>query len=189
MKGNRYLLPADKLVNRLAPYYLCGRKHILFLQSMVAPLKTLNGEFCRFAGEKHIEARMTSQVMYFEWFLNHKFSKYLKNGEERITLSEGSPLGADIYRENSLAGKPFTVWYNLQEIPVTLSPEENPREFYYLMEEKTINKVSFLILVPEITLPQKEFVQMLSYVTDTYRIAGKTYLIRINDTEIDPNQY
>lgn len=188
MKENRYKLPTDKLVNRLVPYYLSGRKYILFLQSLVKPLSSLNGKFRIFAAEKHIEARMTSQVMYFEWYLNHKFARYLKEDGERIIIHESISLGVDIYHEDSLAGKPFTIWHNLEEIPAATKPEENPKEFYYLTEEKKINKVSFMVWVPEITIGQKEFVYMLSFVINTYKAAGKTYLIKINNTEIKPNQ-
>ena len=74
----RYKLPIDKLVNQLVPHYLGGRKYILFIQSLVYPLKIINDRFIDFAKERHIEARMTSQVMYFEWYLNHKFGKYLR---------------------------------------------------------------------------------------------------------------
>ena len=35
----RYKLPIDKLVNRLVPYYLNGRRYILLLQSLVYPCK------------------------------------------------------------------------------------------------------------------------------------------------------
>lgn len=186
MKDNRYSLPTNKLVNRLVPYYLSGRKYILFLQSLVWPLYSLSEKFRAFAAEKHIEARMTSQVMYFEWYLNHKFARYFTDSGERISLKESTPLGVDIYHENSLTSKPFTVWYNLEEILSVTAPEENPRELYHLMEEKKINKVSFVVLVPETSIGQKEFVYMLSYVVNTYKVSGKTYLIKINNTEFKP---
>lgn len=187
MRENRYALPTDKLVNRLVPYYLSGRKYILFLQSLVWPLRSLNEKFRVFALEKHIEARMTSQMMYFEWYLNHKFARYLKNSGERIVISDSSPLGVDIYHEDSEYSKPFTVWYNLEEVSPATKPEELPREFHYFTEEKTINKVSFRILVPEISIPEKEFVYMLCFVINTYKVAGKTYLIKIDQTETTPN--
>lgn len=60
--------------------------------------------------EKHIEARMTSQVMYFEWFLNYKFSRYFADSTDRIIITESTPLGVDIYRENAVNSRPFTVW-------------------------------------------------------------------------------
>lgn len=188
MRENRYKLPTDKLVNRLVPYYLEGRKYILFLQSLVWPLRSLSEKFRAFAGEKHIEARMTSQVMYFEWYLNHKFASLLKNPGERITISHGNPLGADIYHQDALEGKPFTVWYNLEEVASVTNPLEKPRELYFLTEDKLINKVSFMVLVPEISIPEKEFVYMLSFIVNTYKVAGKTYLIKIEQREITPNK-
>jgi len=39
-----------------------------------------------------------------------------------------------------------------------------------------------MILVPQINIPEKEFVYMLSFVINTYKVAGKTYLIKIDQT-------
>ena len=85
---SRYKLPIDKLVNRLVPHYIAGRRFILFVQSTLYPLQSTNEWFRSFAREKHIEARMTSQVIYFEWFLNYKFSKYFKDSRDRIFIKE-----------------------------------------------------------------------------------------------------
>ncbi|MEG0646452.1 MAG: hypothetical protein RR471_04705 [Bacteroides sp.] len=182
----RYRLPTDKLINRLVPYYLSGRKYILLLQSMVYPLQSLNDRFVEFAREKHLEARMTSQIIYFEWYLNHKFSRYFANAEDRIFITESTSLGVDIYHEDATNGKPFTVWIQGEEI-VTVNPLEEPREFYRLAEEKMINKVSFMVNVPSVTITTKELVYMLSFVVNTYKVAGKTYLIKIDGREIESN--
>ncbi len=184
----RYNLPTDRLVNQLVPHFLGGRKYILFIQSLVYPLKSLNERFRRFAKEKHIEARMTSQVLYFEWYLNYKFREYLSDKQERIIIQESQSIGIDIYHEASRFGKPFTIWYNLEEIASYTPQDEHPREFYFLSEEKAINKVSFMVVVPRISISQKEFVYMLSYIINIYKTAGKTYLIKIEDQEITPNK-
>lgn len=184
----RYRLPTDRLVNQLVPHFLGGRKYILFIQSLVYPLKSLNERFVRFAKEKHIEARMTSQMFYFEWYLNHKFAEYLTDRQERIVIQESQSIGVDVYHEDSRVGRPFTIWYNLEEIGSCTPEDERPREFYFLSEEKTINKVSFIVVVPRISVSQKEFVYMLSYVVNTYKTAGKTYLIKIENQEITPNK-
>lgn len=182
----RYKLPTDRLVNQLVPHFLSGRKYILFLQSLVYPLQTLNERFTAFAREKHIEARMTSQVMWFEWYLNYKFRKYLADTQDGIYIKENSSIGVDIYHEGARNACPFTVWFD-NELVVTVNPEEKPREFYYLAEEKAINKVSFMACVPPVTIETVEFVYMLSHVVNTYKIAGKTYLIKIDSREIEPN--
>lgn len=47
----RYKLPTDRLVNQLVPHFLTGRRYILFIQSLVYPLKTLNERFIEYAKE------------------------------------------------------------------------------------------------------------------------------------------
>ena len=88
----RYKLPIDRLVNQLVPHYLSGRRFILFVQSCLYPLQGLNERFRTFARERHIEARMTSQVIYFEWYLNYRFGKYLKDGRDRIFIRDSGSL-------------------------------------------------------------------------------------------------
>lgn len=183
----RYKLPTERLINQLVPRFLTGRKYILFLQSLVSPLQTLNDKFVEFAKEKHIEARMTSQVIYFEWYLNHKFGKYITDPRDKIYISGSRTIGVDLYHESAKYGRPFTIWKNLEEAATVTNPEELPREFYYISEEKAINKVSFMVCVPPINIPQKEFVYMLSFVVNTYKVAGKTYLIKIDTEEVKPN--
>ena len=51
----RYKLSTDYLTNCLVPHYLSGRRFILWVQSLVWPLQTLNDRFCEFAREKRIE--------------------------------------------------------------------------------------------------------------------------------------
>lgn len=183
----RYRINTDKLINRLVPPFLEGRRYILFLQSLVYPLMTLNGHFMEFAREKHIQARMTSQVMYLEWYLNYKFGQYLFDKADRIFISETLPLGVDIYHERAVGGRPFTIWLQGEKVEVT-DRQEAPREFYRKAEEKTVNKASFMVNVPPVTIPTQELVYMLSFVVNTYKIAGKTYLIKMDGEEIKPNK-
>lgn len=103
----RYNLPTDRLVNQLVPHFLNGRKYILFLQSLVYPLQVLNERFTDFTKEKHIEARMTSQVMWFEWYLNYKFRKYLADAHDGIYIKESSLIGVDIYHEGARNARPL----------------------------------------------------------------------------------
>jgi hypothetical protein len=121
----RYRLPTDRLINQLTPHYLPGRRYILFLQSLVYPLWTLNGRFVAFAREKQIEARMTCQVICFEWYLNRKFGKYLAHSGEAICISESTSIGVDIYREDAQKAKPFTVWKE-NELVFTNREDEKP---------------------------------------------------------------
>ena len=182
----RYKLPIDRLVNQLVPHYLSGRRFILFVQSCLSPLQGLNERFRTFARERHIEARMTSQVIYFEWYLNYRFGKYLKDGRDRIFIRDSESLGVDLYHEKSEYQRPCTLWFNGEEITAT-DEAERPRPFYRLAEEKIVNKVSFMVCVPPVTVAARELVYMLSFAVNRYRIAGKTYLIKIDEEEYEPN--
>jgi hypothetical protein len=150
-------------------------------------LQSLNERFRTFARERHIEARMTSQVIYFEWFLNYRFGKYIKDGKDRIFIKDSTSVGVDLYHEGAEYQRPFTVWYNGEQV-TTDNEAERPRPFYLLAEEKLINKVSFMVCVPPVTIPPRELVYMLSYVVNTYKTAGKTYLIKIDEDEYTPNK-
>lgn len=107
----RYKLSIDRTVNRLVPHYLSGRKFILFVQSCLYPLQRTNEWFRSFTRKRHIEARMTSQVIYFEWFLNYRFGKYIKDGKDRIFIKDSTSVGVDLYHEGAEYQRPFTVWY------------------------------------------------------------------------------
>ena len=155
----RYKLPIDRSVNRLVPHYLSGRRFILFVQSCLYPLQSLND----------------------------RFGKYIKDGKDRIFIKDSTSVGVDLYHEGAEYQRPFTVWYNGEQV-TTDNEAERPRPFYLLAEEKLINKVSFMVCVPPVTIPPRELVYMLSYVVNTYKTAGKTYLIKIDEDEYTPNK-
>ena len=187
MANNRYRLPTDRLINRLTPHDLPGRCYILLLQSLVWPLQNLNNRFCVWARERQIEARMTSQVMWFEWWLNYRFRRYFRDMSDTIHITDSTPLGVDLYHERATVGRPFTVWYEGEQV-TTDRDDETPRPLHLHAEEKSLAKVSFMVCVPSITIPAQEFIYMLSYAVNTYRTAGKTYLIKIDGEELKPNQ-
>lgn len=93
----------------------------------------------------------------------------------------------DLYHEDAEYQRPYTVWYNGEEIQVA-DETERPRPFYRLVEEKLINKVSFVVCVPAVNITHQDLVYMLSYVVNTYKLAGKTYLIKIDKEEYQPNK-
>ena len=183
--NKRYRLPTDRLVNRLTPHYLGGRRYLLLAQSLVWPLKCLNDRFCDWARERQLEARMTSQVIWFEWWLNYRFRHYFADERDCIYIGDSLSLGVDLYHEGSATSRPFTLWYDKEQIDV-IHEAELPRALYLFPEEKAIRKVSFTVCVPSIRTETQEFVYLLSHAVNMYRTAGKTYLIKIDGEEIKP---
>ena len=143
----RYKLSIDRTVNRLVPHYLSGRRFILFVQSCLYPLQCTNERFRDFTKEMHIRARMTSQVIYFEWFLNYKFGKYIRDGKDRILIRDSESVGVDLYHEGAEYQRPCTIWYNGEQI-ISDNDAERPRPFYLLIEEKPYQQGQLCGLCP-----------------------------------------
>lgn len=167
----RYLLNIDKSVNDLTHFAIRGRKYILILQSLLYPMRQLNDKFIQFAKDKHIEARMTSQVIYFEWFLNYKLNGYFINQSDQITIESEATKGVPIFHGGN--SDTFVVWK--RGTNNDLSPA-----FYHKTEELEQDRYSFIVNCPAIKDQYKsEFAFALKHWVDKYKTAGKTYLIKI----------
>lgn len=174
----RYWINIDKTVNQLVPYYLGGRKLILYLQAILHPLQGLSDRFSSWAKETRIEASMTSQVFKLEWFLNRRFSKYFMDPDERITFSNAIKTGLALYYQDSgvtLADNPVmtTQQHHTPSSPILRYISETPDECSF----------SFLVSSPRIDtrkIRTEDYLSQLQYWIDRYRIAGKTYKIIIN---------
>lgn len=170
----RYWMNFDKTINQLVPYYLGGRKLILYLQALIKPLQMISDEFSEYAKEMKIEASMTSQIMIFEWYLNRKFSKYFLDPSERIVITNGVHLGVPIYHENAdIPSSEHMVLYNASE-------NTNTDALYYEDEKTNESKVSFIVSTPHINtelISEEKYEAMVKHYIDRYRIANKTYLL------------
>lgn len=167
----RYQLNINKSVNDLTHFAIRGRKYILLLQSMLYPIQQNNDKFVQFANDKHIEARMTSQIIYFEWFLNYKLKEYYVNQADHITIESEATMGIPIFHGTNNAT--FVLWE--RGVNNSISPV-----FYHKSEELEVNRYSFIVNCPTIQDQLKnEFSFALKYWVDKYKTAGKTYLIKI----------
>jgi hypothetical protein len=167
-----YQINTDKLVNQLVPHYLGGRRIILFLQSLLQPLKTLNQTWKEWADEKRIEAALTSQVIMMEYFLNRKFKKYFANASQQIVISDGEINGTPMYWQstNSIDD---VILYNASE-------GKEATTFKWENEKLASSDYSFIVNCPAVNtslVSETEFTAMVSYYIEKYRIAGKTFKI------------
>lgn len=172
----RYYINFDKTVNQLVPYYIGGRKLILYLQALLHPLRKLNDEFIGYAKETRIEAAMTSQIFKFEWYLNRKFKQYFVNGG-KITINNSEVLGTPIYKQSAnIPERDNILVFRESEI-------DNSKQFIlYRSDEQTDeSSVSFVVTIPKIDtrlISEQKYIAMLKYVIDRYRLANKTYIIK-----------
>jgi hypothetical protein len=180
----RYSINFEKLINRLLPHFLCGRKLILVIRSLVEPLQSLNDEWCEWAREKRIETRMTSQVILFEWYLNRKFSKYFLDPQTSITIDNGESQGTAFYFQSQENDSDEGVNPILRlETEVTNSGITESAILFTQAENTTLG-FSFVVNVPAINtaaIKQEVFLYSLKYYIDKYKITNKTYKIIITE--------
>lgn len=171
-----YRINMDRLVNQLVPHYLGGRKLILYLQSLLQPLNSLNQTWKERADDMRIEAAMTSQVIMLEYFLNKKYKKYFADQSKHIVISDGSVNGVPLYWEgNSAVGISSFPVYNEGESAVS---GHEPQPLRWKDEKAAHNEVSFTVSCPTINtqmITQAEVEAMIIYWVNRYRIAGKKF--------------
>lgn len=170
----RYFINFDKTINQLTPSYIGGRKLILFIQSLLSPLRSVNDEFVDWAKETRIEASMTSQVFQFEWYLNRKFSKYFIDSAHRIVITNSTQTGVPIYAENASIPKSDHMVSHFEEENIKDEP------LYFQNEKTATNSCSFIVsspIIDESKISIDAYRAMLSYYIDKYKLANKTYII------------
>lgn len=184
----RYAINFDRVINQLVPYYLGGRRLILYLQSCIKPLQSINDNFVDWAKETKIEAAMTSQIFKLEWFLNRKFQKYFADTSQRITIKNGEKIGTPIYNQSA------SDVLDSDQLILYQEQENNSGDTALLFHNNELSEgasYSFLVCCPELWknensgllrdgITEKEFIAMLSHYVDKYRISGKTYKIIFN---------
>lgn len=168
-----YTVNTDKLVNRLVPHYLGGRRLVLFLQSCMQPLNSLAKQWKEWADEKILEASTTSQVILLEYYLNHKFNKYLSDKSQRIVISDGTANGLPIYREGVETPDHTSLYYEDEGA-------EQATVLRYKDEQTTTSDVSFAVSCPLVDpqlISEEEMTAMISSHVRKYCIAGKKFKV------------
>lgn len=167
---NRYKINTDGIANQTTPWILKSKRMILIIQSLLYPIQKMGDRFNIWANEKAIEASVTSQTGYFEWFLNRKFKMYFE-ADGRISLLNTINVGTPVFNEDE-KGKSilYTADGNLKDAHPVYRVYENTGDLAY----------SFLVLVPKVSkIPQEEFNDMVAYWVDKYKVVGKTYKIKV----------
>ena len=87
MDSRRFEIDNATVISKLLPYFIRGRKVILFLEAIAHPLVSIHNAFLEWGVEKQIECCVTSQKDVLLWYLTHVFKKYFVNTGEKFELS------------------------------------------------------------------------------------------------------
>lgn len=175
----RYHIDFGKVINRLTPHYLGGRQFLAFMTAIIKPLQDTNEAFVAWAKECKIEASMTSQVLYFEWYLNRKFRSYFVDPTASITIiNSAKTTGTPIFNQGSeMEGREDFKVFGEGEPQADLTSK-----LYHEHENVEYLSHSFTIVSPQIkdgdTPASKDVYEgLIRYIVDKYKLAGKTYEI------------
>lgn len=175
-----YRINTDRVVNQLIPHYLGGRKLILYVQSLLEPLNSLNRKWQQAARKKIIESKMTSQVILLENFLNQEFGKYLIDPSQRILISDGVIPGVPVYWEEAEEKVDGLVLYKDKEPEIS---GHKAKPFYWEDEQNSKSNVSFTVFCPPVNdklISKEELTGMITYYVNMYKIAGKKFVVTYN---------
>lgn len=183
----RYAIDFNISAGQLLPFYLRGVRLLKFLNSTLKPLQSLNMDFREYAKEERIKAAMNSQVIKLEWFLTRMFKKHFANEAENICIVNRQMLGTAVFNqayENININVEHLSLFNNNETPAA----DNQHAVFYQDGEMTeMCPCSFVVEVPKLKtklpggIKEKELINQLRHQIETYRLAGRTYKIRINN--------
>lgn len=78
-----------KLVGRILPFYLRGRRIALFILACLSPLVSCHKRFMSWALENWIAVHITCQKKSIIWYLNYKFKQYYANPNDSFHIEFG----------------------------------------------------------------------------------------------------
>lgn len=202
MNSIQYHININKTICRLLPFYLRGRRLILFLEGIASPLNSFNtGEkaFHKWANETLIEASMSAQPMRLEWYLNHLFKEEWGLKED-IRISNYSPTQCIVYRKDECGerhtidgrNKPITpnmtpaIIYSKQDVRLADNKPVFDGKSVKLVNNRIKSEVdgigsNILIQIPKIqntNLDTDECIMRLKKIVNKYMPVSGTYTIR-----------
>lgn len=122
LSPEKYQIDNARAICRLLPFWIRGRKMILFLEAISHPLEKIHDAFKEWAYERLIDAAITSQQLSLVWFLNHRLRKHFVNqGDSFRITSDAFSEGEIVYNfsENLLAGNHYAYDYGEEVEPAT----------------------------------------------------------------------
>lgn len=116
-----YSVNIPKAINRLLPYYLRGRKTMLFLHAISSPLSFFNDDdtgFSPWAHTRLYELSMTAQKKRLEWHLNNVVAV---DGEieldDEITIEDEPYASAVCYYDREIQDRTIAPLFYANGIP------------------------------------------------------------------------
>ena len=92
-----------KIISRLLPFWLKGKKAILFLSAILNPLKAVHNNFRAWALEHFIIAHITAQKQSLEWYLTYRLKEHFVHEDDMFEVIQdvGTPENIIFFNRES----------------------------------------------------------------------------------------
>jgi hypothetical protein len=118
MNTRIYDIDNSRIICRVLPFFVRGRRMILFLEAVASPLARLHKSFLKWAYRIIVGTRATSQTTVFIWYLNYLFREHFKDKNDSFTIGQdqdGDYMLAINPDEHQIAAMFFPYIYSIGE--------------------------------------------------------------------------
>lgn len=121
-----YSVNIGKQINRLLPYYLRGRKMMLFLHAICSPLQIFNDEndgFNPWAHRRLLDLSMTAQKLRLVWYLNNVVvpdNKIVLKTNQKIAINDEVTAASIAYFKTEIRDQSTAPLFYPHSIPTVL---------------------------------------------------------------------
>ena len=116
MDTERYSINTARTICETTPFFVRGRKLLLFLEAVAHPLVSIHDEFKKWAVERNIEASVTSQILPLQWYLTYKFKSIFLDKTNSFRIIDNTMSDAWLsYKDEHMAIELKKVLTNVDE--------------------------------------------------------------------------
>lgn len=183
MTTDIYNISNAKTICRTLPFFVRGRKMILFLEAAASPLISLHKTFLKWVMKMIIKTKITSQIGVLIWYLNYLFKERFLNESDSFDIDD--EVGIDWltgfnYREIAM--------YGIVGVRI-FSTEENEFESEYSISKPTkdinkrLDRVPIIVHAPKLNgeYTEADYVRDILEVIDEYKTSFREWKVVIND--------
>jgi len=169
----RYDLGIDSTVSRLIPSAFRNPKIYEWVRSFTYPLVEINTEFKTFAEEKILEAKISSQTMLLEHYINYKFKPLFPNPDtDFVSIKHSGEIADATFNKDEGVGSSPTIHltlFNNDEVG-SITPA-----IYFDNEDRSAYPQDFRVALPISIQGNETLVRGITAIVDKYKIDTKKY--------------
>lgn len=183
MTTDIYKISNSKIICRILPFYMRGRKMILFLEAVASPLINLHKEFLTWAYKMVLKTKITSQTDVIIWYLNYLFNSHFYNHADSFTIEQDAEienLMAFNYREIALYKMVGVQIFDTEEEQISQVVSRPTRDFNDRLNSNVIT-IHAPKLKSDPNYTNMNYVTEIMEVINEYKTSFRKYVIEINE--------